>query len=63
MERRIGEQFKYKGVTLEVAESPKGHPCCYCYFLRENCYAVLDKTGNCSEGFRSDNRDVHFKEV
>ena len=63
MERRIGEQFDYNGVTLEVAKSPKGHPCCDCYFLLKDCYAALDKTGNCSDTFRNDKRNVYFKEV
>lgn len=65
MERRIGEQFKYEGVTLEVAESPNGKPCGDCYFLlNENkCFESGSKTGKCSETYREDERSVYFKEV
>ncbi len=65
MERRIGEQFKYEGVTLEVAEAPKGNPCGDCYFLlKENkCFESVDKTGKCSETYRDDKKIIYFKEV
>lgn len=66
MERRIGEQFKYEGVTLEVAEAQKYHPlypCCDCYFLlKGRCYE-RDKTGKCSKTLREDKREIYFKEV
>lgn len=32
MERRIGEQFKYNGVTLEVAEESVDDLCKGCFF-------------------------------
>ena len=65
MERKIGEKFKYKKVTLEVVESHKSHPlypCCDCYFLLTGrCYKSMYITGKC--GHRDDKREVYFKEV
>jgi len=66
MERKIGEQFKYKGVTLEVcvSKAPISKPCEGCYFIRyDKCFRVMDITGKCSSTFRSDKKDVCFKEV
>lgn len=66
MERRIGEQFYYGGVTLEVcvAKSPISKPCEDCYFLHnEKCFKFMDITGKCSDTFREDKRSVYFKEV
>lgn len=62
MEHKIGEKFKYKGVTLEVVKSHKSHPlypCCDCYFLRDGGCADLI----CSGILRDDKTDVHFIEV
>lgn len=63
MERKIGEQFDYNGVTLEVAEDTNGNYCGDCYFLNNCVFKLINKTGNCSAKIRSDNRSVHFKEV
>ena len=64
MERRIGEQFNYGDVTLEVTESTKGYPCGNCYFmLNDWCFKFANITGKCSGEFRTDKRDVIFKEV
>lgn len=65
MERKIGERFEYKGVTLEVAEAPNGNICGDCYFLlKENmCFKSVDETGNCYERYRDDKKNVYFKEV
>lgn len=66
MERRIGEQFKYEGVTLEVCvvKDPENKPCGDCYFLRnKKCFEFSDITRVCSESFREDERSVYFKEV
>lgn len=56
MER--GERFKYKVVTLEVAEAPHGKPCGDCYFLlKENeCFESLNKAGKCAETYRDDKK-------
>ena len=62
MERRIGEQFKYEGVTLQVVEAPNDTICGDCYFLlNDRCFESMDKTGKCS--LREDKRGVYFKEV
>ena len=65
MEHKIGEKFKYKGVTLEVVKSHKNHPlypCCDCYFLTSGrCYKSMYKTGKCSN--RGDKIEVYFKEI
>lgn len=66
MERRIGEQFNYDEVTLEVcvAKAPIRRPCEGCYFLHyDRCYRVMDITGKCSKNYRTDKREVYFKEV
>ena len=64
MERKIGEQFYYEGVTLEVVESSNSIICGDCYFLHnEKCFKVMDITGKCYKKFREDNRSVYFKEV
>ena len=57
MERKIGEIFNYKGVTLKVVEEIDG--CDYCYFKDVgNCNS---DTPNCTG--RSDGKSVIFKEV
>lgn len=62
MERRIGEQFNYGEVTLEVAEATEDNLCGDCYFLlNDRCFESMDKTGKCS--LREDKRGVYFKEV
>lgn len=67
MERKIGEQFKYKGVKLEVCvtKAPKSKPCGDCYFqFKENrCFEYMDITGKCYGKYRTDKREVFFKEV
>jgi|GEM_PF-2051047 len=66
MERKIGEQFDYNGVTLEVcgAKAQPSNPCGDCYFLgSDRCFEIITKTGFCSDVFRSDKKDVYFKEV
>lgn len=60
MERRIGEQFKYEGVTLEVAEMGN-HNCEECFFFEEP-HAFCNKM-MCSMFERADYTDVYFKEV
>lgn len=60
MEREIGEKFKYKKVTLEVAESYTSHPP-YPFLFPFSCYKAMYITGKC--GHRDDKREVYFKEV
>lgn len=59
MERKVGEQFKYKGITLEVVLS---YTCKECYFnYNHPCPYTL--TGDCSFLDRKDHNSVVFKEV
>ena len=63
MERQIGEQFDFEGVTLEVVESG---PCKGCHFFvaGANIYCKEfngDITGPCIG--RSDGKSVMFKKV
>lgn len=41
MERPIGEQFKYDGVTLEVTQNSA---CFECYFYKERIYCGVLKS-------------------
>ncbi len=65
MERQIGEQFDFEGVTLESVEE-KEYPCEGCYFsglilcrIRE----IMDNTGYCGSANRKDEKMVIFKKV
>ena len=63
MERKIGEQFEYDGVTLEVVESGS---CKGCFFFvgGANIYCKVfngEITGPCIG--RSDCKSVMFKKV
>ena len=66
MERKIGDQFDYNSVTLEVAQvenfSCKG---CYFYNTNINCKPqnVRDHIGHCTESYREDKKIVIFKEI
>lgn len=60
MERRIGEQFDYNGVTLEVVEK-ENLDCEACFFFEESlefCDKIM-----CIKKERLDNTDVYYKEV
>ena len=60
MERKIGEQFKYKGTTLEVVDRAN-HNCEECFFFRES-RKFCDNI-KCSMFERLDYTFVYFKEV
>ena len=65
MERQIGEQFDYEGVTLEVVEV-KENTCKGCYFIDSKyCLTgyVQDIAGYCFSSDREDDKDVIFKKV
>ena len=66
MERKIGEQFDYDGVTLEVARLKNGL-CkgCYFYGVYINCKnrEVRNTIGYCSPFCRNDGNNVIFEEV
>lgn len=63
MERQIGEQFDFGGVTLEVVESG---PCKGCYFFKGaiNCEGYNNEiAGPCGPVGRSDGKSVKFQKV
>ena len=65
MERKIGEQFDYEGVKLEVVEE-KEITCKGCYFIASKvCLSgeAQDIAGYCFSSVRDDKKDVSFKEV
>jgi len=41
MERKIGEIFKYKGVSIKCVKSEKHDNCNKCYFKRDIGYEIL----------------------
>ena len=64
MERGIGDQFEYNGVTLEVVEH---QDCLGCYFykhyIRCNNTAIRETLGACEDFKRNDLKNIIFKEV
>ena len=65
MERKIGEQFEFLGVKLEVIEDEKDS-CDGCYFCGPyicGCECVKNFIGPCAYTERDDKKDVIFKEV
>ena len=65
MERKIGEQFDYKGVKLEVAQAEERY-CTGCYFYKNNPCGYLKikrVSGPCSGVIRKDLKFVIFKKV
>lgn len=67
--RRIGEQFDFKGVKLEVVGTPKVLGLCSrCYFSDVNGGECLSDerfeiAGSCISHLRKDRKEVYFKEV
>lgn len=64
MERKIGDTFKFKDVTLRVEKAEQPQLCANCYFdFRCSERAPIDKTtGTCISRCRTDNLDVIFVE-
>ena len=63
MERLIGEQFEYSGVTLEVVENSS---CIGCYFYDGGISCSVyndDSIEDCGPNRRSDGKSVIFKKV
>ena len=64
MERPVGEQFEYNGVTLEVVEH---QDCLGCYFhknyIRCNNTTIREAIGACEDFKRNDLKNIIFKEV
>lgn len=63
MERKIGEIFKYKGITYKTV--PRKKNCEECIFVNNDCFKndLYFARGNCSEYLRSDKLNVQFKEI
>ena len=66
MERKIGEQFEYEGVKLEVVENGSQN-CDGCYFCDDMFCRIdeeiVDNTGMCSATKRDDKKEVIFKKL
>lgn len=66
MERKVGERFTYKGVTLEVKDIGPVEYCIGCYFRGiEDCRnsRVRNVTGPCGSYIRKDSTGVIFKNI
>ena len=64
MERKIGEQFDYNGVTLEVVDWEEH--CKGCYFFKGCCICEehdVEVTGECVYDKRIDGKFVKFQKV
>ena len=63
MERKIGEIFKYKGITYKTVSRKKN--CEECIFVNDDCFKndLYSARGSCSESLRSDKLNVQFKEI
>ena len=66
MERQIGEQFEYDGVTLEVVNE-KYCSCERCYFHEEKIpcirQRIINAVGRCNAFNRKDLEFVIFKKI
>jgi len=60
MERKIGEIFKYKNISIKCVKSEKFDNCDKCYFKRDIGCGRHSVAGFCGELFRSDHTEVHF---
>lgn len=61
MERQIGETFDYEGHKLEVTENKS---CTGCFFEGKGpCDFRKNVIGYCSSTFRSDSKDIIFKDM
>lgn len=62
-EHKIGDTFNYKGITLKV-ECAYGNSCENCYFYNKDniIHPNLD-TGPCSVAFRTDRKNIIFKQI
>ena len=60
MERKVGEVFKYNGVTLITIEN---NSCEGCFFNDGNICTRETELIFCSAGYRNDNKNVIFKEM
>lgn len=64
MEKKIGETFKYNGVTLITIEDKNNDGCKECYFLNGSICTVCNNSEIfCTASCRDDNKNVTFKKV
>lgn len=64
MEKKIGETFKYNGVTLTTIEDKNNDGCKECYFLNGSICTVCNNSEIfCTASCRDDNKNVTFKKV
>ena len=61
MERKIGETFEYEGHKLMVVVDDRCK-CGKCFFCNKDCSSIKDVRGFCSEGCRTDKKNVIFME-
>ena len=61
MERKIGETFEYEGHKLMVVVDDRCK-CGKCFFCNKDCSSIKDIRGFCSEGCRTDKKNVIFIE-
>lgn len=64
MERKVGERFKYEGITLMVVDD-EGKDCDRCAFWADNCIDVdiLDLRGVCCKSEREDEKSISFLNI
>ena len=64
MERKIGEEFEYKGVRLKVVENKSANDvyCVGCFF-REDCYLHEEVAGECVGEYRLDKTNAKFIKI
>ena len=60
MERKIGEIFKYNGISMKCVKSEKFDNCRKCYFMGDIGCSKHSVVGFCGDVFRSDHTEVHF---
>ena len=61
MERKIGETFEFEGHKLMVVLDDRCK-CGKCFFCNKGCSSIKDVRGFCSEGYRTDKKNVIFVE-
>jgi hypothetical protein len=62
IERKIGETFKFKKITL-ICERAGVIPCFKCYFMDKACNQHYNEIGYCIDVVRRDKKSVVFRKV
>ena len=65
MERKVGEEFNFRGIKLQVQDTGQKIFCDGCYFNKSKKHECLDADdiGFCLGASRIDGRNVIFVEV